>query len=323
VLLIVSYVYTSQPVTVIVPSYPTIPEAPLNHNLLDSLAGDYVDSLPLGCPPNSAQFTFVYLPIWAFTELNDFDLSTVNRSEILGILYIAGYFGGQWLRIRLPTRPANVPPAFTTISVRNNTNTGLAAVDGGGQTSLNYAFAQQNGSVDSFGYNSGYFRTILDHPPTGVPTNDHWEFENKTGDALSAKFETPQLSDPLQDYHSWYKRLNNKPIYNSLKTMYLSIQNTAYNRGVITWTGQLSVQGFSEDDYNLLLEASSGFLEIARLNSLAITQSVGKSDQNLAIDAALMYTNYLCFNGAYLVGLLNGANDNTSPFPFPSLVISY
>jgi len=301
------------------PSYPTIAAAPLDSALLTSLATSYVGGVTT---PVSAEFSFVYLPTWAFNQLNDLESSSANTTQIMGILYYAGYFGGQWLRIRLNTRPANVPSAALTGGVNTNINTGLAAA--AGVDPLDYTIAQQNSTVDSFGYNSGYFRTILDHPPSGITAdNPTWDFQYDSTSALSATFNTEQLSNALFDYKQWFHHLNQQKFYEDQRNSYISIQAVAYARGVTTWTGALNVIGFSSGDYLLLLEASSMFLEIAKLNSGAVSQSVGFANQNLASSAAIMNAGYLGFNGAYLVGLLNGANDNTSPFPYPTLSVTF
>jgi hypothetical protein len=263
---------------------------------------------------------FVYLPIWAFTQLNE-DAPEHPISSILGILYFSGYFGGQWLRIRLSNRPLNIPPAFLTPGLRANITLALEAAVG--EDPVGYVRGQVGAAVDSFGYNSGYFRTILDNPPEGVERNPMWEFEYEEDEALSTRFETPQLREALRDFQRWFKQLNHKQIYESAKNTYIQIQAIAYQRGVATWSGPLSVQGFSESDYNLLLEASSGFLEIARLNALTLTESALQCENiPLARDAAFMNGAYITFTGSYVVGLLNGANDNIVPFPFPELIIT-
>jgi len=217
----------------------------------------------------------------------------------------------------LQNRPPSINPDLLLPGLSDAINSGLQAVDG--NDPLSYTISQVNSSVDEFGYNSGYFRTILDNPPSGVRPNPEWEFTYNPSNALEARMTTPLLESAIKIYELWFILLNNLPKFSQQKQTYVGIQATAYTRGVITWTTRLTVQGFSSDDYNLLLEASSGFLELARLNALSLTQCVGFKSEFLAKNAALMNVNFAAFIRGYSVGLLNGINDNVQPLPFPHI----
>jgi len=264
------------------------------------------------------EFVFDYLPDQLFSLLPPIINCPVNRSDIIGLLYFSGYFGGQWLRAKLSSPPSGINPSFILPGISSLIDTGLQAADG--SDPLSYTLGQCNSSVDSFGYNAGYLITIINNPPSGVTPDPKWNIAYDPTNALTVTMQTPQLLSSIELYFVWDTLLNNnRHQFSSQQAMYIQIQSTAYTRGVLTWTTALTVQGFNSVDYNLLLEASSSFLEIAQLNALSLTQSVGLQSEYLASNAAVMNVAYLAFVRGYSVGLLDASNDG-GPLPFPHIV---
>lgn len=300
------------------PPYPTIPEAPLNTLLLNTLADKYNADTPLS-QRSDPDFVFVYIPLVAFRALNDYESLIAlqcTKDDLLGILYFSGYWGGIWLRDQLLVPPIGVPSNFLTPRVSANITDAVNAATGA--QPLTYTRNQVVPAVASFGYNAGYFNTIYDNPPTGILPDPKWiiEYNDPTNVALTAKYETKQLKLSTED-RRWIKDLNKDSTFISLKLTCLQIQSSSYANGVTNWSppSNLNVIGLSEANYNLLLKASSGFLEIAQYNALEITQSIGYESQILARMAAFTNGAFLDFNGAYAVGLLDSRYDTAYQFP--------
>jgi len=305
-------------VTVSFSTYPTIAAAPLNEDILDDLATTYHSSSPT---ISVEEFVFVWLPLWAFDTLSH--PGQINHhytvDEVLGILYFSGYWGGVWLREKLLFPPPSVPTTGTTASAQYDVSTATTAA--AGANPLAYTSGQFTTAVGSFGYNAGYLRTIINNPPAGVtpiPNDYGWGFTYEgvyDDDALTIVYDTPQLVSPLAKASDWIDDLNCDDDFQTLKNTCIFIQSSAYSTGVSAWSNStgLNVIDFAVDDYILLLQASSAFLEMAQYNALLITKSVGYQSQPIAKNAAINNAAMEAFNSAYLVGLLDG-----SDLPFPS-----
>jgi len=321
--ILITPILSNRVISVNYPPYPTIPEAPLNAQLLNELANIYYENTD---HISNLEFLFVYVPVWVFNTLSktEEDCDEVDRDDMLGLLYFSGYFGGLWLRemFKLENRPGPVSPALISPQIRSIIHNGLQAVDG--NDPLNYTRSHVNTSVDTFGYNAGYMRIILDQPPSGLHNDPKWEFQYDPQKALFTKFETPLLDESIDEFHKWYNQLNNKHQFNAVKETYISIQATAYTRGTNLWNGRLNNNmNFDAETYEFLLESSSAFLEIARLDALSMTESVGLASEHIARSAALMDTIFATFGKAYSMGLLNNQYDSSPPFPIPCIVATF
>jgi len=284
-------------------------------------------------PINPADFVFIYCPLVAIRALT-FPLILFNRpftlEDFLGIFYWSGYWGGSWLRDRLLRSPATsnppgpFPPSETTIGANAVIGGVVSAVNGNDH--LSYVIGKVNATVGQVGYNAGYLRTIINNPPEGLTANPAWDFTYEPDAALTVSFVTPQLGLPLDLLEDWVVTLNTDPDLYQLKQTCIQVQLSQYGIASFVWGNNnagLNVQGFSTEDYDLLLKSSAAFLECALYDALKLTRSVGVLSEFLAKRAAIVDAGFVAFEQGYGVGLVDGSYDNLTPFPFPTISITY
>lgn len=304
------------------PSYPTIPEAPLNNFCLNLLAVQYVAETRRPDRSNP-DFAFVYVPVRVFRAIKDQDYSGIlgcTEDDLLGILYWGGYWGGIWLRARLQ----NLPVAGNDTELRAVISTAIQDTNTAANSAnpIPYLSSQIGVSVGSFAYNCGYLRTIIDSPPQGVQPDPRWNFVYNPQRALDATYTTPLVGLTSSD-SAWIETLNTNSNYGTTKNLIINqIQPFSYQQGVIAWSNAtgLNVVGLKKADYNLLLKTSAAFLELAQTAALRITESV--TTQN--IDKARITAKYWGFlrtlNLAYRFSLLYPIYDSDRPnTPFPKI----
>jgi len=301
-----------------VPEYPQIDVAPLETYLLNELVTIYMSE---NLTSSNADLVLNWLPDWCFSTLADPELiNQYSVQQLLGILYFSGYWRGVWLRARLDNPPPAVSPSRTIALAQYNVITALSAAYG--SSPLDYSSSQVSTAVGSFGYNAGYFETIYNNPPTvgkgEVNLADDCNITYVDDQALTASYGTVQLNYPTDLNDNWIADLNNNEEYGNLKATCVFIQSMAYDNGETAWSNPsgFNVNGFSESDYNLLLNSISAYLEITQYNALLITNSVGLQSQLIAKEAAIHHAAYLAYTDATTVGLLNGYLSGT---PFPSI----
>jgi hypothetical protein len=91
------------------------------------------------------------------------------------------------------------------------------------------------------------------------------------------------------------------------------IQDAAVPRGTAVWSGGLSVQGFSQESYDQLLDTSSSFLETVQATALAVVSAVDDDDADLARRAATADAAMVVWLDAYFAGLLDGGGEIELP----------
>ena len=72
------------------------------------------------------------------------------------------------------------------------------------------------------------------------------------------------------------------------------------------WSTGLSVQGFSQESYDQLLDTSSSFLETVQAAALGVVQAVADADADLARRAATADAAMVVWLDAYRMGLTDG-----------------
>jgi len=328
-------------------NYPNPTLWPLNTNLLNFLADEYVLSLGPDGTINNAEFTFVFVPVWCINTVSIFnsvvgffidnqDFSDENVQffvdDILGLLYWSGYWGGQWTRYRIEPVGSDTP-AETQAALNALIGSAVAALNawnGSNPDPITYAnntlITASSGlaAAESVGYNAGYQRVVFDNPPPGLTSSPAWNINFDPTQVFNVGIATSQLPGPLEMVRRWQQRINSHFIQNtpleSLRTLWLNDQNGGYTTGEYVWTNILSVdKTISQNDFTTLLQAGSGFLEIIEYDALVLSESVGEESSPLAKQAALVHAAALTFTGGYGVGLSDPEYDNESPHPFPTI----
>ncbi len=91
------------------------------------------------------------------------------------------------------------------------------------------------------------------------------------------------------------------------------IQEAAIPRGTAVWSGGLSVQGFSQQSYDQLLDVSSSFLETVQATALVNVRAVADGDVDAARTGLVAEAAQIVWLEAYIAGLTNGEGEIELP----------
>ena len=315
-----------EPVAVALVDYPFWPngvavEAPA---ALDALAATYVEGLGAGEDPEMERFLFGDLAVRVFDEVFE-GTTTERRQELMWMLHLSGYFGGRWLRGEIlaaeqdaaPVLSVDVTPSesgFRDTVARAEAR--LSAIDGTDEEILAAARAALfdtppavegddpiRGLTDSFGYNRGYMLQILEDPPEGIEASP--QFQINCGGLFDCVYVTPKLA-VLPELGSFQAAINSDdPPDPALVAELIPVQEAAIPRGRAVWSGGLSVQGFSQESYDQLLDVSSSFLETVQATALINAKAVAEGDVAAARTGLAAEAAQIVWLTAYFDGLLN------------------
>jgi hypothetical protein len=278
------------------------------------------------------RFLFGTLPIEVFDQI--FADEDPDTASLLWLLYLSGYFGGRWLRGEIadaqPDAPLvgfSQPPTEESFSTSmDRAAEALAARESGGADVVDYARSSLfdtpppaddpeaepiRGLTDGFGYNQGYMLEILESPPEGLATPDEYVV-TCTDDLFSCEYATQKLA-ALPGYEERAAGLEGDPAWDELAAELLPVQQAAIPRGRSVWSSGLSVQGFSQESYDQLLDVSSSFLEVIQAAALAASTSSAEEDDELAATSALANAAIIVWLDAYTAGLINGEGEIELP----------
>jgi len=291
---------------------------------LDALALAYVEGLEPGDEPQMERFLFGSVAVSVFDEVFE-GTTPERRQELMWLMHLSGYFGGRWLRgviadaqpdalvIGVNTTPSE--DAFLATSARAAAR--LEAIDGDDGAVLAAArdalFDKPpleeggdplRGLADNFGYNRGYLEEILATPPEGIETAPR--FEVNCGGLFDCVYASPKLA-VLEELGGFQALLNSEdPPDPELVAELIPVQAAAIPRGVGVWSGGLSVQGFSQESYDQLLDVSSSFLETVQAAALINTRAVAEDDVAAARTGLIAEAMMIVWLDAYFAGLLDG-----------------
>jgi hypothetical protein len=315
-----------EPVAVALVDYPFWPndvavEAPA---ALDALAASYVEGLGDGEEPEMERFLFGDLAVRVFDEVFE-GTTTERRQELMWMMWMSGYFGGRWLRGEIAdAQPDALLVGFSTPPTEGSFEgtigraaDRLSALDGDDAEILAAARAALfdrppaeeggdpiQGLTDNFGYNRGYLEEILATPPEGVEASP--QFQVNCGGLFDCVYTTPKLA-VLEELGGFQALLNSEdPPDPALVAELLPVQDAAIPRGVGVWSGGLSVQGFSQESYDQLLDVSSSFLETVQAAALINTRAVAEEDVDAARTGLVAEAVMIVWLEAYRAGLTNG-----------------
>ncbi|MEZ5246353.1 MAG: hypothetical protein R2707_14725 [Acidimicrobiales bacterium] len=296
-------------------------EAP---DALDELAAAYVAGLGADEEPEMERFLFGDLPVTVFDEVFE-GTTPERRQELMWMMWVSGYFGGRWLRGEIadaqPEAPlvgfSNTPTEESFAGTIGRASDRLASLEGDDAAILEAARAALfdrppaeeggdpiRGLADNFGYNRGYLEEILNTPPEGVEASP--QFQVNCGGLFDCVYTTPKLA-VLEELGDFQALLNSEnPPDPELVAELLPVQEAAIPRGVSVWSGGLSVQGFSQESYDQLLDVSSSFLETVQAAALINARAVAEDDVAAAQTGLVAEAVMIVWLEAYRAGLTNG-----------------
>ncbi len=239
--------------------------------------------------------------------------------ERLWVLYLSGYFGGVWLRGEIvDAQPESLIAGFGVVPDRQtflentaDVRPAVAAVTANDADAVAYARSVRDDLVDSFGYNKGYLLQILEDPPVGLTSPPNLL---RCFGPLDCRYD-PLTLPALLDYEHVPGLIANPPTaaWAELADGIARIQDDAEVRGRGVWSAGLSVQGFSQPSYELLLDVSAAFLEAVQAVTLADLEAAAESDAALARQSAAADAGFRIWIGSYTMGLLDPRDDGSLP----------
>ncbi len=291
---------------------------------LDDLAAAYAAGLDSGQEPEMERFLFGDLAVGVFDEVFEGTIPE-RRQELMWMMWVSGYFGGRWLRGEIADAQPEAPLVGFSQTPTEDSFSGtmgraaarLAALEGDDTEVLAAARAALfdrpseeeggdpiRGLADNFGYNRGYLEEILATPPEGVEASP--QFQVNCGGLFDCVYTTPKLA-VLEELGGFQALINSEePPDAELVAELLPVQEAAIPRGVSVWSGGLSVQGFSQESYDQLLDVSSSFLETVQAAALINSRAVADEDVAAAQTGLVAEAVMIVWLEAYRAGLTFG-----------------
>jgi hypothetical protein len=318
-------------VRVILPEIPFWPNdvATEDRELLDQLGAEFARSCG-DAPPEANRFLYGDLPLIAFDRIFDADLADLRAGPTLWMFYVSGYLGGVWLRSEIdaaqkqsqlggvalsPTREGFdqcMTDARRGIDAAAASEADLLAYNQQSLFPSDDAVGITNGLVENFGYNQGYLLEILESPPQGLSTPKGYGIASSG--PLACVYESPKLAVLPRFRHIEVALAEaREPAYADLAARIDPIQQAGVAKGRAVWSSGLSVQGFPQQQYELLLNVSSSFLENVQATVLATVQAVADDDAEIGRRAAIANSAMGLWLASYGTGLLEGRNDGAEP----------
>ena len=298
---------------------------------LDDLATAYVADLGPDEETEMERFLFGDLAVTVFDEVFE-GATPERRQELMWMMWLSGYFGGRWLRGEIadaqPEAPlvgfSDVPTEESFAGTIGRAADRLASLEGDDAEILAAARAALfdrppaeeggdpiRGLADNFGYNRGYLEEILATPPDGVEASP--QFQVDCDGLFDCVYATPKLA-VLEDLGEFQALLNSEePPDPELVAELIPVQEAAIPRGVSVWSGGLSVQGFSQESYDQLLDVSSSFLETVQAAALINARAVAEEDVAAAQTGLVAEAVMIVWLEAYRAGLTNGEGEIELP----------
>ena len=318
-------------VHVILPEIPFWPNdvATEDRELLDQLGAEFVSRCG-DDPPEAHRFLYGDLPVIAFDRIFAGDAAEFAAGPTLWMFYVSGYLGGVWLRGEIDDAQEKsqlsgvaLPPSREGFDrSMADARRGLEAAAASDADVLAYnqeslfpsgdAVGITNGLVENFGYNQGYMLEILESPPEGLSTPKGYGITS--AGPLACVYESPKLS-VLPRFRPVEAALaeGSKPVYADLAARIAPIQQAGVAKGRAVWSSGLSVQGFPPEEYELLLNVSSSYLEDVQVTALATVQAVAEQDADIARRAAIANSAMGIWLASYGTGLMEGRKDRAAP----------
>lgn len=235
------------------------------------------------------------------------------------VLYVSGYFGGLWLRGEiLDAQPDSIigtfgmtPDRAAFLEMADEARPSWAAAGASDGVAVAHARTSRDFLVDNFGYNKGYLLQILEDPPEGLTSPSDLL---RCFGPLDCRY-MPVTIPALLQYDHVPPLIATPPddAWATVADGILELQDAAEVRGRGVWSAGLSVQGFSQEAYETLLDVSASFLEAVQATTLASVEASAENDGPLARQSAGAEAGFRVWIGAYTMGLLDPRDDAQLP----------
>ena len=103
------------------------------------------------------------------------------------------------------------------------------------------------------------------------------------------------------------------PAYADLAARILPQQEAAIPLGRAVWSFGLSMQGFSQDAYDQLLDISSSYLEDVQAGGLAAVETIAADDVDLGREVAVAGAAMEVWLSGYFTGMMDSGADLELP----------
>jgi len=308
---------------------------PVRSDRLDAFAMRYAQERG-GKDLDLERFLYGWMPLHAFDEIFGGSLPGDLPGDLGGLLlafHVSGYFGGVWLRgaidtaqpgtsvlAKLKTTPSR-EQFDKTIARARRALTAARSDDAADVVVYSRAslfpepgaaagFAG-DGLAQGFGYNQGYMLQILEHPPEGLQTPAAYGVQ--CDGVLRCTYATPRLHALTSLTGVEAKLAQHDGAYAEVGPRIEKEQDAYVPKGRAVWSSGLSVKGFTQRDYETLLDVSASFLETLQATALAATQATAERDARLGRRAAVANAAMTIWLAAYTTGLVEGRPKNEVP----------
>lgn len=246
-----------------------------------------------------------------------------DRTGHAGNLLVSGYFGGIQLRGVLGSIGArDAGPAAPLLEhVGRSTAAGLDQEVGSLQRlAADGSDAQVQRTMADlapvlallYGYNLGYLRETLEHPPAGTTVDGRIECPTE----LSCR--TPAL--PLAGaarYDATFTRLaapgGDDPRWSSTAAVLHGLVDAAEPGGRAVWSQLLAGDGFDAGGYEAIVDLSGGFLQVSGVALAGAAEAASGGDPVLARASLALTAGLIAWAGSYFLGLASPLPDTALP----------
>lgn len=299
-------------VHVVVPEYPFEDTTALRmeQELLDSLATDFI--LQGGSRDEVSTFLFSYLPLECFGRIVRDGLARIE--DWAGLLYLSGFFGGIWLEGSLSPAPScrvSVPSSqpsfyfdakslFSLVAGLVSTLNDIA-LNADASFLQRFLFGVLDSLIALYGYNLGCLQSILErHPVRAEPPPDYLLCTH----FLDCRTRVPHFS-ALEDLFPTTEHLvsPHDDQWQEMKTKVDRYGPPAYETGYTVWSGFLSTEGMTPQDYMQLLDLSAGFLSVCQAIVLSSMNAWVESAEDQARTSVALAAGMAAWAGGYVLGL--------------------
>jgi hypothetical protein len=244
-----------------------------------------------------------------------------DRVGQAGNLLVSGYFGGIQLRGVLGSIGARDagPAAPLLEQVGRSTAAGLDQEVGRLQRlAADGSDAQVKRTMADlapvlallYGYNLGYLRETLEHPPTGTTVEGRIECPTP----LSCRTPTLQLAG-AERYDATFDRLATPtgPRWSNTAAVLNGLVDAAEPGGRAVWSQLLAGDGFDPEGYEAIVDLSGGFLQVSGVALAGAAEAASGGDAVLARASLALTAGLFAWAGSYFLGLASPLPDTALP----------
>lgn len=245
-----------------------------------------------------------------------------ERAALGGNLFVSGYLGGLQLRSVLGSLgvPDAGPAAPLLELVGRSTAPALdglvgdlqrVAAEGDDAAVRSTATGLLPLLVALYGYNLGYLRVLLDHPPAGVtPAGDRIECPTRWS------CRTPALGlGEAERFDASFGRLAAPPdaSWALVAAVASALLDASEPAGAGVWDRLLADDGFEPAGYEAIVDLSGAFLQVSAVALAGTAEAAAGGDVGLSRRALAATAGLVVWAGSYFLGLASPLADSSLP----------